>query len=109
MSRYDALNNLCGACHETARFFGFWDEPRNKGELIALMHSELSKLLEAIRKPEAEMSKKCPELTEEAEEAADVFIRLADYCGGFNINLGRAVMVKRSYNTTRAHMHGKRF
>ena len=35
--------------HETAKSKGWWDSERNDGELIALMHSELSEALEALR------------------------------------------------------------
>lgn len=35
--------------HALARKNGFWEEDRNDGELIALMHSELSEALEALR------------------------------------------------------------
>lgn len=42
--------------HETAVSLGWWDDERNSGELIALMHSELSEALEALRN-EKEMIK----------------------------------------------------
>lgn len=43
------LNTLAAKIHETARDHGFWDKERNFGEMIALMHSELSEALEAHR------------------------------------------------------------
>lgn len=36
--------------HENAVDHGWWEEPREDGTLIALMHSELSEALEALRK-----------------------------------------------------------
>jgi hypothetical protein len=36
-------------CHATAKEKGWWDFERSDGELIALMHSELSEALEAMR------------------------------------------------------------
>ena len=36
--------------HNNAKEKGWWDEERNDGEMIALMHSELSEALEALRK-----------------------------------------------------------
>ena len=32
-------------CHSTAKLKGWWDDERNDGELLALMHSELSEAL----------------------------------------------------------------
>lgn len=46
-------------------------------------------------------------LTNEEEELADICIRIADYCGYRNIDLGAAILSKMNYNATRPHMHGK--
>lgn len=35
--------------HENARNKGFWDKSRNFGEILALIHSEVSEALEAYR------------------------------------------------------------
>lgn len=43
------LNELAGRINRTATAHGFWDEERNFGEMIALMHSELSEALEEHR------------------------------------------------------------
>lgn len=48
--------------HETAIAKGWWDEGRGHGEIIALIHSELSEALEAIRNGEPQ-SEKIPEFT----------------------------------------------
>ena len=45
-------------------------------------------------------------LTNEEEELADICIRIADYCGYRNIDLGAAILAKMDYNATRPHMHG---
>ena len=45
----NAFNALADEVHATAREKGWWDTQRNNGELIALMHSELSEALEALR------------------------------------------------------------
>ena len=53
------------------------------------------------------MDDKCPELTAEEAELADVLIRIFHYCGKRGINLGNAVAVKHAYNISRPHKHGK--
>lgn len=88
---------------------------RNKAEMIALMHSELSEMLEAIRKdlPDSHL----PHLPGENVELADLLIRLLDYAGGFGIDLDQAFQQKMAYNWTRADhslesrkaRHGKKF
>ena len=88
-------------CHSTAKEKGWWDFERSDGELIALMHSELSEALEAMRN----------ELGREAiaEELADCCIRIFDYCGAHDIDLEKALIKKISYNKTRPYRHGKKF
>lgn len=81
---------------------------RNRGELLALIHSEASECLEALRKP-GTMDDKVPELTGEAAELADIVIRILDYCGGYGIDLGEAIQKKHAMNIGRPHKHGKEF
>ena len=92
---------LTTRCHDTAIRKGFWDHPRNDGEMIALMHSELSEALEAMRSLKGKDSV--------IEELADVLIRIFDFCGGRNLDLGDALLKKMQYNTTRPYKHGKEF
>lgn len=44
-----SLNDLAKEIHNVARDHGFWTEDRNFGEMIALIHSELSEALEEHR------------------------------------------------------------
>jgi NTP pyrophosphatase (non-canonical NTP hydrolase) len=78
------------------------DKPlkRNKGELIALIHSELSECLEGVRKNL--MDDHLPHRTMEEVELADALIRILDYCGGYDIDIESAVMEKMAYNRERA-------
>ena len=71
-----------------------------KAEKIALIHSELSEMLEAIRKGDVE---------NEAEEWADVLVRHLDYNGGFQTNGMDAFEKKQLVNYERPYKHGKKF
>lgn len=73
---------------------------RNKGELLALIHSEVSECLEGVRK--GLMDDHLPYRTMEEVELADVIIRVLDYCAGFDIDIQGAVLEKMKYNEKRA-------
>jgi NTP pyrophosphatase (non-canonical NTP hydrolase) len=84
------------------------EDPRHCLSLMALLHTEVSEMSEAVRHIETKMSIKLPGETEEAEEAADVLLRLLDYCEFRGIPLGRVFVKKVLYNRTRLTRHGKR-
>lgn len=80
---------------------------RNKGELIALMHSELSEMLEGARK--GKQDEHLPQHLSEHVELVDLLIRAFDYAGAHNIDIERLYQDKRAYNLTRHdHTHEAR-
>lgn len=103
------INEDVNICHRVSVEAGWWHNeegvhlttvPYYNELKIAQIHGEVSEMLEGIRK--GKMDTHCPAFTNEAVEAADVYIRLLDYCGARSINLGAAVAAKMRYNVTRA-------
>lgn len=98
------LNWLAKRVHRANQTW--WHDPatgerldRNKGEMIALMHSELSEMMEGERKNL--MDDHLPNRKMAEVELADLIIRALDYAGGFNMDLGGAFEEKMEYNANR--------
>lgn len=99
------INFLKYLCHELNKTW--WHDPstgakldRNKGELLALIHSEISECLEGERKDL--MDDKLPHRRMAEVELADALIRIFNYAGGFGYDLGGAFVEKLIYNAKRA-------
>ena len=95
------MKDFIAVCHKIAKEKGWWDKERSDGELIALMHSELSEALEAMRNHGTK--------DEIAEELADCCIRIFDYCGEKEIDLEDALTKKIEVNKNRPYRHNKKF
>jgi NTP pyrophosphatase (non-canonical NTP hydrolase) len=109
------LNTMRDLAHSMSRQKGWYDgkhADRNIGEMLALIHSEVSEALEDWRvQPTAELPR--TDLRDEkgkpigfASEIADVIIRIGDLCGYLGLDLEAAVAEKMTFNATRPHRHG---
>lgn len=106
-SKEKALNNLSASIHKTNVEAGWWTdlatgEPlnRNVGELLCLVHSEISEALEAYRKDLND--DKLPHRKGFEVELADALIRIFDIAGKFMLDLDGAIEEKMTYNAKRA-------
>jgi NTP pyrophosphatase (non-canonical NTP hydrolase) len=88
-----------------AKSNGFREEKKNDGEAIALMHSELSEALEALRVGNPP-SEHIPKFSALEEELADVIIRIMNYSFDNTLQVAGALIEKMKYNATREHRHG---
>lgn len=80
---------------------------RNKGELLALIHSEISECLEGVRKNL--FDDKLPHRRMEEVELADALIRIFDYAGAYGLDLEGAYREKTAFNARRVdHTHEHR-
>ena len=104
------LDALAAMLHETAKEKGFWDGEYSHdkiGNKLALVHSKVTEVLEAIRK-----SKGSEHIV---EEMADVIIRLLDVYAAMRNeeqilhSLDEVLEIKINKNKERPRLHGNLF
>lgn len=105
------LNDYAAECH--AANAKWWHDKegnridRNKGELLCLIHSEVSEAMEGERK--ALQDDKLPHRKMAEVELADTLIRIFDYAAAFGYDLEGAYREKMAFNAQRAdHKHEAR-
>ena len=110
---------LTEQCHGLAKAGGWWTDlitgadlrciyripmaeqpPRNIGELLCLVHSEISEAMEGARK--SLMDDKLPSRPMLEVELADAVIRIFDMAGGLGLDVAGAIADKLAYNANRA-------
>ena len=104
------LDVLAALLHETAIEKGFWNSPKNFdvfGNKLALVHSEVTEVLEAIRKNKGS--------EEIVEEMSDILIRTLDLyasmrnAGFVEHSLDEILFNKIEKNKVRPKLHGNLF
>lgn len=104
---YEGLREAQRIAHQTATDAGWYANPstgepvtRNFGEVVALMHSELSEALEADRK--GLKDDKLPHRDGREVEFADCIIRILDTAAALGLDVAGAVIEKNRFNRERA-------
>lgn len=127
MQTYMTISRIAKLVHENAKNKGFWEKEANTGEKLMLIVSEVSEAMEADRKSEYYLPKTDNEHDERLndeewnvwfenfvkntfqDEMADAVIRIFDLCESKGIDIEWHIKRKMRYNSTRPHMHGKKY
>lgn len=121
------INELAKEIHLNAKSKGFFDEPKNIGEMLCLIHSEVSEALECDRKDNFCTNEKVKEVNNIdndddfkiefkthvkdtfGAELADILIRDLDLAAFKEIDLEQFIKAVMRNNSLREHKHGKKY
>lgn len=129
------INELAKEIHQNAKDKGFFDDEKNIGEMLCLIHSEVSEALEADRKDKYQTANKIMlggladkdyghsffedlDFSEEfkyrvkdtfEDELADIMIRTMDLAAFKGVDLEAHIKAKMRFNKLRKHKHGKKY
>lgn len=121
------INKLATEIHENAKAKGFYDSEKNTGEMLCLIHSEVSEALECDRKDKYCSNEKVREILEEKSdvvfkiefrthvkdtfgaELADILIRDLDLAAFKNIDMESFIKAVMRNNSLREYKHGKKY
>lgn len=131
------INELAKQIHENAKNKGFYEDEKNIGEMLCLIHSEVSEALEADRESRyaklEEFDLRMKQITDSyngevfqeqkdsdfkrvfshkikdtfEDELADTMIRIMDLAAFKGIDLEKHIELKMKYNSLRGYKHGK--
>jgi hypothetical protein len=105
----DGTAAIVDICHGMSYNAGWWHDlqtgesligQRNVGELLCLVHSEISEAMEGHRK--GLMDDHLPNRPMIEVELADAIIRICDIAGALGLDLPGAIVEKLQYNAQRA-------
>lgn len=89
---------------------GFHGDPRTVGDLLMLITTEIAEAFEEYRNGHEPGEVYYNNGSSKPEgvgiELADAVIRVMDFCGRYEIDLGQLIELKLDYNLTRSHKHG---